>query len=93
MSAWSAEQRRLLGALGVTVFARVGDAAAVRVAEPVATRASAGEASFARLAAAIEHAAGGRNLADLLLDLPRLHASAAAKRALWPTLRALRRRT
>jgi hypothetical protein len=43
------------------------------------------------LVADLERAAGGRNLAALLLDLPRLRASGAAKRALWPTLRALRK--
>jgi hypothetical protein len=83
---WSHEQRRLLGALGVTVFERTG----ARVEMPV-TPAAAPDPAYAALLAAIERAAGGRNLAALLLDLPRLRASGAAKRALWPTLRSLRR--
>ena len=89
MSAWTADQQRLLGALGVTVFERVGAV----VAEPVAATTGATDAMHTALRAALERAAGGRSLAELLLDLPRLRASAAAKRALWPTLRALRRRT
>ena len=89
MNAWSAEQQRLLAALGVTVFVRAPDAAAARIQETVS--AYAGDEAFAALRAALERAAGGRNLAELLLDLPRVRASAAAKRALWPTLRALRR--
>lgn len=97
MSHWSADQRRLLGALGVTVFERV-----VATVEPVVAAATArtlppvdgpADPAHAALRAALERAAGGRNLAELLLDLPRLRASGAAKRALWPTLRALRRRS
>lgn len=81
-NAWSAEQRRLLAGLGVTLFARVE-----ATPEPVVDADSA----FAGLRAALERAAGGRNLAALLLDLRQVRASGAAKRALWPALRALRR--
>ena len=88
MSAWSAEQQRLLAALGVPLFVRAA-APAVQVHEEVAKYAGTDE--FTALRAALERAAGGRNLAQLLLDLPQLRASGAAKRALWPTLRALRK--
>ena len=89
MSLWNTDQQRWLGALGVTVFERAV-AAAVTSAPYVDPAANA---THAALQAALERAAGGRNLAELLLDLPRIRASGAAKRALWPTLRALRRRT
>ena len=89
MSAWSAEQQRLLAALGVPLMVR-----AAPVATSVMEAASAGgsdDAAFAPLRAALERAAGGRNLAALLLDLRRVRASGAEKRKLWPALRALRR--
>jgi hypothetical protein len=89
MTSWNADQRRWLGALGVTVFERAVAAAA---ATPAPETDPAVNATHAALRAALERAAGGRNLAELLLDLPRIRASGAAKRALWPTLRALRRR-
>jgi hypothetical protein len=88
MNAWSAEQQRLLAALGVPLFVRAA-APVVRVHEE--TTKCAGADDFTALRAALERAAGGRNLAQLLLDLPQLRASGAAKRALWPTLRALRK--
>jgi hypothetical protein len=43
------------------------------------------------LAAALARAAGGRDLAALALDLDGLRRDPALKRALWPTLRAMRR--
>jgi hypothetical protein len=82
VNAWTAEQQRLLAALGVPLFVRAE--ATPPAPKPV-------DPAFAALYAALERAAGGRNLAQLLLDLPQVRASAAAKRALWPTLRALRR--
>jgi hypothetical protein len=87
MSAWSAEQQRLLAALGVPLMVRAAAQATTRMAAPAGTAASPHTA----LLAALERAAGGRNLAQLLLDLPQVRASGAAKRALWPMLRALRR--
>jgi hypothetical protein len=84
-SAWSSEQRRLLAALGVPLWVR---------AVPVALAEEAigmDDPALAPLRAALERAAGGRNLAQLMLDLRRVRASGAAKRALWPALRALRR--
>jgi hypothetical protein len=83
-NAWSAEQRRLLAALGVPLFVR---------AAPAVDDGSPGfdDPALATLRAALERAAGGRDIAQLLLDLRRVRASGAAKRALWPALRALRR--
>jgi hypothetical protein len=84
-SAWSSEQRRLLAALGVPLWVR---------AVPVALAEEAigmDDPALAPLRAALERAAGGRNIAQLVLDLRRVRASGAAKRALWPALRALRR--
>jgi hypothetical protein len=83
MNPWSAEQQRLLAALGVPLM--------LRPRAPAVTAKTEVPASLAGLYAALERAAGGRNLAELLLDLPKVRASGAAKRALWPTLRALRR--
>lgn len=85
MSAWSAEQQRLLAALGVPLMVRAAPAVAPRADDALA------DPAFAALRAALERAAGNRNLAALLLDLRRVRASGAAKRALWPALRALRR--
>jgi DNA-binding transcriptional LysR family regulator len=85
VNAWSSEQQRLLAALGVPLYVRAPPAPAATAA------AQAIDKSLRPLLAQLERAAGGRNLADLLLDLPRIRASAAAKRALWPTLRALRK--
>jgi hypothetical protein len=92
MSAWSAGQQRYLAAMGVPLWERREPRS--EVPEGVAAFANPTAAvgkEFRRLVADIERAAGGRNLAQLLLDLPRIRASAAAKRALWPTLRALRK--
>ena len=89
MSGWSSEQQRLLVALGVPLFVRASRAESI--AAVAAPTGESVDASLRPLLAALERAAGGRNLAQLLLDLPRIRASAAAKRALWPTLRALRR--
>jgi len=86
-NAWSSEQRRLLAALGVPLFVRAVPAALAAAEEAVGMD----DPAFANLRAALERAAGGRNLAQLVLDLRRVRASGAAKRALWPALRALRR--
>jgi hypothetical protein len=94
VSTWSAEQQRLLAALGVPLFVRASldregtDKSNAAMAAPTSANI---DATLQPLLAALERAAGGHNLAQLLLDLPRIRASAAAKRALWPTLRALRK--
>lgn len=87
---WSPQQQAMLGAMGYTLYRPAG-------AAPVAaaTAADAGIASGAheKLLSALRRAAGGRDLGGLAMPpLDRLRADAAAKRALWPVLRALRRR-
>jgi hypothetical protein len=84
-SAWSSEQRRLLAALGVPLWVR---------AVPVALAEEAigmDDPALAPLRAALERAAGGRDLSALALDLEALRRDPASKRALWPKLRGLRR--
>lgn len=51
----------------------------------------AGAASAAAFAAALRRAAGGGDVSALVDDLERLRRDPAAKRALWPRLRAMRR--
>jgi len=107
---WSAEQQRLLGAMGYELMVRVtpgellrtgvrGQAAAavtaavsaVTAAKVVAPGAAADVALFPALQQALRRAAGDRDIAGLVSDLERLRREPALKRALWPTLRALRR--
>lgn len=61
----------------------VAGSGAARVASPVSRPGA--------LLEALRHAAGGRDVADLVADLERLRREPALKRALWPRLRALRR--
>ena len=89
MNTWSAEQQRLLAALGVPLMVRAATAATAVMEQ--ASGHGTDDAAYAPLRAALERAAGNRNLAALLLDLRRVRASGAEKRALWPALRALRR--
>jgi hypothetical protein len=89
--AWSAEQQRLLAALGVPLMVRAAAQAPTPTRAGPPDDAAIDDPALASLRAALERAAGGRNIASLLLDLRRVRASAAAKRALWPALRALRR--
>ena len=99
---WSAEQRRLLDALGYEVLAHGrampvaarGAAADVapsprptRPAPPVAPT----SAPSSKLLEALRRAAGGADPTPLVDDLARLRNDPALKRALWPRLRALRR--
>jgi hypothetical protein len=99
---WSAEQLRLLRALGHEPM---------RLATPADFQPAPVGAAFSRdpgvpgeekpsrqnaaptglLLAALSRAAGGRDLGALALDLERLRREPALKRALWPRLRALRR--
>ena len=97
---WGAEQLRILRELGhepmqlasrappaPVAVASDRDSMAVRD-EPRAARAGGHEV----LAAAIARAAEGRDLAALALDFERLRREPSLKRALWPRLRALRRK-
>jgi hypothetical protein len=91
---WSPQQQAMLSAMGYTLYREAGAAPAappVTVAEgaPARGHAAAGD----RLMQALQRAAGGRDLSGLSLPpLDALRSSAAAKRRLWPALRALRRR-
>lgn len=88
---WSPQQQAMLAAMGYTLY-RPAAAPAPVLAEAAAVRGQPPEA-YTRLLAALRRAAGGRELGDVALPpLDRLRADAAAKRALWPVLRALRRR-
>lgn len=94
---WDAFQREVLTALGYTVFVPVGAAEAVVDVMPVgsmpgpsAPMAAATDAALPALLRALVRAAGVD--AGRLGDLPPLDQlrNAAAKRALWPRLRAMR---
>lgn len=97
---WSAEQQRLLAALGYTLYRPV-TAAAPAVEndrdrpQPAAAAAPppppAPPPRSARLLDHLRLAAGGHDPARLAIDLSALRGDAAAKRALWPRLRTLRR--
>lgn len=102
---WTAEQREWLAALGhdVLVLASASDAAATMPAVPEVV-APAKPETVARLStptAALLRAlarAAGRSEDDsefhqVLPDLATLRGNPAARRALWPRLRGLRRRT
>ncbi len=84
---WSPAQQALLAAMGYTLHARVGAMPAPAPARSVPDPAPSGD----RLMQALRRAARGRELGPALPPLDQLRADAAAKRALWPVLRALRR--
>ena len=84
---WSPQQQAMLSAMGYTLYRQAGAAPDALPAQPVAAPLRTGTD---RLLQALVHAAGGRDLAPLALSLDQLRASGAAKRALWPRLRALR---
>jgi hypothetical protein len=101
---WSAQQHRLLQALGYEVLVpgrpeatpaatSAASAPAVRAASdrPARAPADAKPAVPARLIEALRRAAGGADPLALVDDLDRLRREPALKRALWPRLRALRR--
>ncbi len=95
---WNPQQQAMLSAMGYTLYRQAGApaptaaAGSASVAEPVRAEASPG-ATGDRLLKALARAAGGHDLASLALPpIEQLRASGAAKRALWPTLRALRRK-
>ena len=91
---WNPQQQAMLSAMGYTLYRQAGAAPPVHdggAVEP-ARAAPLAAGSPDRLLQALVRAAGGRDLAALPLPpLDQLRASAAAKRALWPRLRALRR--
>ncbi len=103
---WTAQQREWLRALGHDVFVPVASAAAgARVEEARATPAAAAPATPATrgrapaagallraLARAAAREETDEELRRVLPDLATLHGNPAARRALWPQLRALRKR-
>lgn len=81
---WDAFQREMLGALGHEVYRLAG-------AEPAAAAPAVDPAALTPLQRAVLRAAGNRDPGPLLAAAGALRADPAAKRALWPRLRALRR--
>jgi hypothetical protein len=78
---WSASQQAMLEAMGYTLYRDAHAPVPALPPDPAHP-----------LMQALRRAAGGRELAGLALPpLDRLREDAAAKRALWPRLRALRR--
>ena len=91
---WSPQQQAMLSAMGYTLYRQAGAAPETPAANDSATVRvpAASPAAGDRLLQALVRAAGGRDLAALPLPpMDQLRASGAAKRALWPRLRALRR--
>jgi hypothetical protein len=92
---WSPQQQAMLSAMGYALYRQAGaDTAGAEVAGPDATlpAGSSPPGRPERLMAALVRAAGGRDPASLPLPpLDQLRGDAAAKRALWPRLRAIRR--
>lgn len=89
---WSAEQERMLRAMGYTPYALAGappPPASLPVDAPMTAAVVGG--GFEHLKAALRRAAGGRDIDAVVGDLARLRKDPAGKRALWPKLRALRR--
>ena len=74
---WSTEQQRLLGAMGYELMVRASVVA--------------NATNFPALQQALCRAAGEQDVSGLIDDLERLRRDPALKRALWPTLRTLRR--
>ena len=89
---WNPQQQAMLSAMGYTLYRQAGQAPPASEREVAPSPAPAGTSSD-RLMKALSRAAGGHDLAALALPpLDQLRHGAAAKRALWPALRALRRK-
>lgn len=84
--AWDPWQREVLEAMGHTVYARAPRADEVVPDDPLAH-------AILRAAGCTPASDGAAALLRSLPPLAELRADPAAKRALWPTLRALRRRS
>jgi hypothetical protein len=87
---WSPGQQAMLSAMGYTLYrqANAPGTAAPRVPARAGARP---DGMPERLWDALVRAAGGYDPSPLLPPAEQLRAGAAAKRALWPALRALRR--
>lgn len=100
MSLWSAQQVEWLEAMGLQPLALASEAAPAQAGgiagagriEPRAARAPEAVPSPMRLHAALLRCVRGQAavLASLQVDVEALRTDPAAKRALWPRLRALR---
>jgi len=91
---WSPQQQAMLSAMGYTLYRQAGaQPPLASETEVVAVREAQARARPSdRLMQALVRAAGGRDPTGLPLPpLEQLRSDAAAKRALWPRLRALRR--
>jgi len=93
---WSAEQREWLQALGHDVLmlasASASASAEPSAPEPVALARTAASPLLRALARAAGRNEQDAELLQALPDLATLHGNPAARRALWPRLRALRKR-
>jgi hypothetical protein len=95
---WNPQQQAMLSAMGYTLYRQAGApvpmaAAGANTAFEAARPPASPGAPADRLLQALARAAGGHDLAALALPpIEQLRASGAAKRALWPSLRALRRK-
>ena len=90
---WSPQQQAMLGAMGYALYRQAGASPVPPAAPADAAPAAAAVASGDRLMQALQRAAGGRELSGLALPpLEALRSDPAAKRRIWPVLRALRRR-
>jgi hypothetical protein len=90
---WSVEQKSMLGAMGYQLLVRasVTAAPAAAMVEPASATSGAATSLFPELRQALRRAAGDQDISSLIGDLERLRREPALKRALWPSLRALRR--
>ena len=87
MSAWSDQQQRVLRAMGYAVYARVTPSLPTAIT-PTTEMATTDCATLLR---ALQLAAMRRDVSPWIADPVALRGDARAKRALWPSLRALRR--
>ena len=91
MTLWSAEQQRLLQAMGYVLYTQTSASPTIPVPQVVANAVEASTTEFSRLLRSLQLAAMGRDVSPLIADVAALRGDARAKRALWPKLRALRR--
>lgn len=88
---WTVQQQAMLEAMGYTLWRPAGAPPDVPAPRDVAPAPRAAARDDDPLLRALHRAAGGRDPSAVLPPLDRLRGDAAAKRALWPRLRALRR--
>ena len=94
MTPWNDEQQRLLRAMGYVLYAQAPTGASMPLPSALATPTELSGTpvpDVSRLLQALRKAASGRDVSEVVADVAALHGNPAAKRALWPKLRALRR--